>query len=147
MEYLIGFALAGLVCGFAKVIGWDRERVFYPVVALVVATYYILFAVMASSPRTVVLETLVAGGFVVLGVVGFQRNVWLVVAALAGHGVFDFVHHLFIQNPGMPVWWPGFCGSFDVLAGGWLAWFVVVGRGEAEASRGLIVTSGRFQAE
>lgn len=39
----------------------------------------------------------------------------------AGHGVFDFSHHLFIKNPGVPVWWPGFCLSFDVLAGGFLA--------------------------
>jgi hypothetical protein len=31
------------------------------------------------------------------------------------------LQHLFIQNPGVPVWWPGFCLSFDVLAGGFLA--------------------------
>ena len=46
-------------------------------------------------------------------------------AALAGHGVFDFFHHGFIQNPGVPMWWPGFCLSFDVLAGGFLAILLV----------------------
>jgi hypothetical protein len=40
-------------------------------------------------------------------VAGFKKNLWVIVAALAGHGVFDFFHHLFIQNPGVPVWWPG----------------------------------------
>jgi hypothetical protein len=54
-------------------------------------------------------------------VAGFKKNLWLIVAALAGHGVFDFFHQLFLQNPGVPVWWPGFCLSFDVLAGGFLA--------------------------
>ena len=56
-----------------------------------------------------------------LAVAGFQKNLWLAAVGLAGHGVFDFVHHLFIRNPGVPEWWPGFCGSFDVLAGGVLA--------------------------
>jgi hypothetical protein len=28
---------------------------------------------------------------------------------------------MLIQNPGVPEWWPGFCLSFDVLAGGFLA--------------------------
>jgi hypothetical protein len=45
----------------------------------------------------------------------------VVAAALAGHGLFDFCHHVFIYNSGVPVWWPGFCGSFDILAGGFLA--------------------------
>ena len=52
---------------------------------------------------------------------GFRKNLWLIVAGLVGHGVFDFFHHLLIQNPGVPLWWPGFCLSFDVLAGGFLA--------------------------
>ena len=67
------------------------------------------------------IESLVAGLFLVVVVVGFKKNLWLVVAAIAGHGVFDFFHRLFIENPGVPVWWPGFCMSFDVLAGGFLA--------------------------
>jgi hypothetical protein len=45
----------------------------------------------------------------------------LVVAGLVGHAVFDFLHRLFINNPGVPEWWPGFCLSFDVLAGLFLA--------------------------
>jgi hypothetical protein len=37
---------------------------------------------------------------------------------LVGHGVFDFVHYLFIEDPGVPHWWPGFCGTVDVIFGG-----------------------------
>jgi hypothetical protein len=121
MEYLIGLAVAVVVCVSAKVAGFDRDRVFYPAVTVVVAHYYILFAAMASSTRALLWESLIAAVFVALAVAGFKKNLWLVVAALAGHGVFDFVHHLFVQNPGVPVWWPGFCLSFDVLAGGFLA--------------------------
>ena len=121
MEYLIGVALALVVCAFAMLTGFDRDRVFYPTLVIVIATYYILFAAIGSSTTALILESLIAGAFLALAVAGFKKNLWLIVAALAGHGVFDFLHHLFIQNPGVPEWWPGFCLSFDVLAGGFLA--------------------------
>lgn len=121
MEYLIGVGLAVGVCAFAMLTGFDRDRVFYPTLVTVIATYYILFAAMGRSTPALVLEALTAGVFLALAVAGFKKNLWLIVVALAGHGVFDFFHHLFIQNPGVPVWWPGFCLAFDVLAGGFLA--------------------------
>lgn len=121
MEYLIGVGLAVAVCVFAVLAGFDRDRVFYPTLALVVATYYILFAVMGSSMSALAWESLMAAAFFALAVAGFKKNLWLAAAALAGHGVFDFFHHLLIQNPGVPEWWPGFCMSFDVLAGAFLA--------------------------
>ena len=76
---------------------------------------------MGSSIQPLTIESLVAGLFLVVAVVGFKKNLWFVVAGIAGHGVFDFFHHLFIENPGVPVWWPGFCLAFDILAGGFLA--------------------------
>ncbi len=121
MEYLIGVGLAVLVCVFAALAGFDRDRVFYPTVVLVVAHYYILFAVMGSSTSALAWECVVATVFFALAVVGFKKNLWIAVAALAGHGVFDFFHHFFIQNPGVPSWWPGFCMAFDVLAAVMLA--------------------------
>ncbi len=126
MEYLIGVVLAAAACVFFGMLaGFDRERVFYPMMLPPIATYYILFAAMGSSTPALTTESLVASIFLVAAVVGFKKNLWLIVAALVGHGVFDFFHHLVIQNPGMPVWWPGFCGSFDVLAGGFLALLLV----------------------
>jgi hypothetical protein len=44
---------------------------------------------------------------------------------MIGHGVFDFIHHFVIDNPGVPSWWPGFCLAFDVLFGVWLAALLV----------------------
>ena len=51
---------------------------------------------------------------------GFTKTLWLVYAAIAGHGFFDFIHQWVIENPGAPQWWPGFCLAFDVILGGWL---------------------------
>ena len=38
MEYLIGVVLAAVVCAFALLTGFDRDRVFYPTVLIVIAT-------------------------------------------------------------------------------------------------------------
>ena len=125
MEYVIGIGLAVVVCAFAMLVGFDRDRVFYPTLLTVIATYYILFAVIGSSTPALVLESLIAGAFLALAVAGFKNSLWLIVAALVAHGVFDFIHHRLIQNPGVPVWWPGFCLSFDVLAGAFLAMLLI----------------------
>ena len=88
---------------------------------IVIAAYYVLFAVMRASNRTLGIEIAVASAFSVMAAIGFKTSLWIVAAALIGHGVFDFAHRLFIENPGVPNWWPGFCAAFDLVLGGWLA--------------------------
>jgi hypothetical protein len=50
-----------------------------------------------------------------------RRSLWVVVAGLLAHGVFDAIHDQLITNPGVPVWWPQFCLTYDVVAAGYLA--------------------------
>jgi hypothetical protein len=121
MEYLIGLTLSAAVAGSAVIIGFDRERSFYATVLIVIASYYVLFAVEGASARTLTFEIIVSSVFSAIAVLGFRTNLWFVVAAIIGHGVFDFLHHLFIENPGVPKWWPGFCLAFDVIFGAFLA--------------------------
>jgi hypothetical protein len=121
MPYLIGLVLALAVCIFALLTGFDRDRAFYSTVVLVVAHYYILFAAMGATTPVLISESLAASAFVIFAVIGFKKSLWITAAALSGHGVFDFFHHLIIHDPGVPVWWPGFCMSFDVIAGAFLA--------------------------
>jgi hypothetical protein len=125
MEYLIGLLLSLAVAGLASSVGFDRDRVYYPVLLIVIATYYVLFASMGASGRVVILESTVAAGFLLIAVIGFKSNLWVVVAAMVGHGVFDFVHQRFIDNSGVPRWWPGFCLAFDAMTGGFLAVLLV----------------------
>ncbi len=121
MEYVIGLFLSLAVAGLATIIGLDRERAFYPTVMIVIASYYVLFAVMVPSGRALVIEIVVASAFLFFTIIGYKRNLWLVAIALVGHGAFDFVHHFLIENPGVPHWWPGFCLVFDLILGGVLA--------------------------
>lgn len=128
MPFVIGIALSAGVALFAKKVGLDRDRAFYPTVVIVVALYYVLFAAMSGSVRTVLIETVVMSVFATVAVVGFKSSAWIVVAALAGHGVFDVFHGHLVENSGVPVWWPAFCSSYDIGAAVWLAWLVRRGR-------------------
>jgi hypothetical protein len=128
MPYVIGIVLALAVAAWATALGLDRDRAFYPTVLVVIASYYVLFAVTGSSRRAIVVESVVMGVFVVAASLGFRQSLWLVVAALAVHGVQDFFHARFIANPGVPAWWPAFCGAYDVAAAGYLAWRLTRGQ-------------------
>jgi hypothetical protein len=125
MAYFIGVVLAMGVALFAMRVGLDRDRAFYSTVTIVVASYYVLFAAMGGSGHVLVLELIVMAGFVTAAVLGFKKSEWILVAALAGHGVFDALRGNLIENPGVPAWWPAFCGAYDVVAAACLAWIIV----------------------
>lgn len=128
MEYLVGTGLALIVGAFASIAGYDRDRSFYPTVLIVVASYYDLFAIMSGREGALGPEIAASTMFVALSAVGFRTSLWVVVVALAGHSLFDFVHGHIIDNPGVPAWWPMFCLSYDVSAAAYLAWRLVTRR-------------------
>ena len=125
LPYVVGVVLSIGVALFARWVGFDRDRAFYPTVLIVIASYYILFAVMSGSVETVLLESIIMTLFAVAAVAGFKGSAWIVVAALAGHGVQDAVHGHIISNAGVPAWWPAWCLAYDVGAAGALAWFLM----------------------
>lgn len=122
--YLVGATLALAVGGLSTAVGFDRDRAFYPTVLIGIASYYALFAVVGESTDALVVEAIVATAFLTMAVVGFKHSLWLVVAALAGHCIFDVFHDQVIANPGVPAWWPAFCLSYDGAAAGYLAFLL-----------------------
>ena len=124
MGYGIGSVLALIVAVFARLVGLDRDRAFYPTVLIVIASTYVLFAVMGGSMQALIIESIAMTAFIFAAVIGFKFNPWIVVVGLVGHGIFDFFHGGIINNPGVPVWWPPFCSAYDVIAGGCLAWLL-----------------------
>jgi pimeloyl-ACP methyl ester carboxylesterase len=137
MEFLVGAGLAVGVAAFASLTGFDRDRAFYPTALVVIASYYDLFAIMGGEPASLGIETLVLATFICISVIGFKTNLWVVAGALAAHGLFDLVHGQLIENSGVPAWWPMFCLSYDVVAGGLLAWLISSGRLHAQAGPGF----------
>jgi len=124
MPYVIGIVVSLAVAVFARVVGFDRDRAFYPTVVIVVASYYLLFAAMSGSVRTVLLESIPVAAFTIAAVAGFKSSPWIVVGALAGHGIFDAFHGHVIENAGVPAWWPAWCLAYDVGAAVWYAWLI-----------------------
>ena len=89
----------------------------YPLTLMIVASYYVLFAVMGAR-EVLVAEVGLAAVFVVAAVVGFRGSLWIVAAGLAAHGVLDGMHDAIVPNAGVPVWWPPFCLGVRCRRGG-----------------------------
>lgn len=122
MEFVVGAILALAACGLGLVAGFERDRVFYPVMLIVVASYYDLFAVIGGDEGVLGVELAISLAFAALAVLGFRVNLWLTAAGLLGHAGLDFVHGHVVTNTGLPIWWPMFCATFDAVAGAYLAW-------------------------
>ena len=124
MPYVIGIVLSMGVALFARLVGFDRDRAFYPTVTIVIALYYVLFAAMSGSVQTVLMVSAVMSVFAIAAVAGFKSSAWIVVAALAGHGAFDALRGDVLENSGVPLWWPAFCLAYDLGAAAGLAWIL-----------------------
>ena len=114
---IVGVGLAPVVVLLGRLSGMDRDRAMYPITLIVIAAYYVLFATMGGQ-QALTTELVAATVFIVIAIVGFRTSLWVSAAGIFGHGLFDFfVHPHLTRNPGMPVFWPAFCGSIDVALG------------------------------
>lgn len=128
MPLLIGIVAALAVGLLGTTTRMDRDRAFYPVATIVIASYYLLFALLGHSTRALVLDAAIGAAFLIAAVAGFRQSLWIVVVALAGHGLLDLTHAALLDNPGVPAWWPAWCLAYDVTAAAYLAWLLRSGR-------------------
>jgi len=136
MPTLVGLGLAlVVVVALGQIVGLDRDRAFYPVVLIVVAHYYVLFAVMAGG-HGLFIELVMFALFAAAAILGFRISLWIAAAGLAMHGLFDFTRHWFLAGHGVPEWWPGFCLAFDLLAAMGLAAILLLGKRESASAKG-----------
>ena len=74
LPFVAGIVLSLGVALFARYVGFDRDRAFYPTVMIVIALYYVLFAVMSGSLQTVIIESVVMTLFAAAAVAGFRSS-------------------------------------------------------------------------
>lgn len=120
MPLVVGVLLGIAIAALAKFTRFDEERSFYSTVLVIIASYYVLFAVLGGSSHALVWELVYAVGFATVAIMGALFFPLLVGAGIVAHGLFDLVHDMLIENAGVPIWWPTFCGSIDVVLGLWV---------------------------
>ena len=129
---VVGVLLAVAVAALAKFTSFDKDRSFYSTVLIIIASYYVLFAVIGGSSHALTWELVIAVAFSTVAILGALFLPMLVGTGIIAHGLFDLVHDNIIQNAGVPSWWPTFCGSIDVLLGLWVVIFARVRPNETE---------------
>jgi hypothetical protein len=102
IPFIAGVLLPIGIAGFGKVTRFEQDRSFYPTILIVIASYYVLLAILGDSRHALYWESAVAVAFSVIGIFGSLRVPLLAGAAIAAHGLFDLVHQVIIQNPGVP---------------------------------------------
>lgn len=142
MAYFIGFLLATITALGARHFGLDRDRVFYPFVLSIVATYDVVFAMADGRAGVLLFEVAVLSLLLTVAVIGFRTSLWLVVAGLAAHGMLDSLHGLVLSNRGIPAWWPAFCATYDIAIAGMLAVVLLTRTRTATASPSKLPASG-----
>ena len=123
MEYVVGIISALMLAVFARVSGFEKDRSFYPTVLIVIGFLYVLFAAIDGRASVLLIEGAFALLFSSVAMLGFRNGCWIVGAGIAAHGVFDFLHQFFLVNTGVPIFWPGFCASIDILAGIYIVFY------------------------
>lgn len=120
MPLVVGVFLAVGIAALAKFTRFEEDRSFYSTVLVIIASYYVLFAVLSGSGHALAWELVIAVGFSAVAILGALLLPTLVGIGIMAHGLFDLVHDVIIENSGVPIWWPAFCASVDVLLGIWV---------------------------
>lgn len=118
--FIIGVVLAVVLVVFGRLTGYEKDRSFFPTLLIVIASYYLLFAILDGSVSTLLIEIAVAAFFIFLAIWGGYRFPVIVGAGIALHGIFDFMYGYLYVNKGVPVWWPAFCAGIDIPFGLWV---------------------------
>lgn len=133
MEYIVGALGAVALSIFGRISGFEKDRSFYPTVLIVIGFLYVLFAALDGRGSVVFIESVFALIFSAIALIGYYKGCRIVAFGIAAHGVFDYVHQFFIEDRGVPIWWPGFCAVIDILIGVYV-WFVACRRRATETA-------------
>ncbi|MDE3741102.1 hypothetical protein [Maribacter polysaccharolyticus] len=113
VELLIGIVLGFLTVFAGKVTGFEIDRSFYPVMLIVIALYYVLFAFQSSDKVEILFEVAIALLFSALAVWGHRKGLIIVVLGLVLHGIYDLVQSNIELSTDPPEWWTMFCLGYD----------------------------------
>lgn len=120
IEGLVGIAGGIMTILFARSV--RGEKWVYELGLLSLPGFYFAFALNTGNVDIGLAELMWGLPFIVgsgIGLVLLSRPLARLIIGFLwlAHGSFDLVHERLIVNPGMPVWWPIFCVTFDIVVG------------------------------
>lgn len=118
---IAGVFIAGSMILGMKFSQTENKPWAYPLVLSTYPLFYFAFAIVASDPAALMQELKYAIPIFVICIVTAIKDIkysaFVLSLGYIGHGIYDAVHiHLF-ENPGMPIWWPEFCATVDIIMG------------------------------
>ena len=124
IEAFAGVAVGVLTIVTARII--RGQRWLYSLGLLTLPSLYAFFALRAGDQAVGIKEMIYGLPYFIAGLVfafvSVRQSAIVVGAFWILHGVYDLTHSQFITNPGVPVWYPVFCFSVDVVIGAYLLW-------------------------
>ncbi|MDD5052866.1 MAG: hypothetical protein PHO27_09085 [Sulfuricurvum sp.] len=107
----------------------ERTRWAYPVFLATFPLYYILFALYAMDYKALLNEIIISILFLVIAYISYRykNKITLILLSIGYilHAVYDFIHDYLFSNAGIPVWWPYFCSSVDIIMGIYILYFAI----------------------
>lgn len=117
-------AAAGMV--IARRAGVERQM--YPGLLALLPCFYAAFASASGHHHISRLELAFGAPWIAVGltclVLELRRTAQILGVMWVLHAVFDLTHHLLVDNPGLPSWYPLWCAVVDVGVGACLLWFL-----------------------
>ena len=84
----------------------------------VIGAIYLGFAFADGRPSIVILEMVVATGFLAFAFLGLWQAPAFIAAGLVLHGCWDLLHRPRGITTKLPSWYPPFCAAFDFVFAG-----------------------------
>lgn len=122
LSFTSGVVLALVVAGLARLVKIDQHRLFAPGFLIIIAAFYVGFALGSGSSQIILQELIAAFLFLILAIAGGAFYIPIAIFGLLLHSVFDVFHNSFVLNAGVPGWWPAFCAGFDLTIAFWVWW-------------------------
>jgi hypothetical protein len=123
---LWGLVVGVIQAGSPAALRWLDSATVYALELALIAAVYIGFAVADGRPRVIVVESAVAGLFVLLAATAVTGTAWLLVLGYTGHGLKDAwqERRQYVTNTR---WWPPFCAAVDWLVAAVLVIAIIAG--------------------
>jgi len=120
LRLLFVFALIAATCAVGLYLPYFKAMDFFAILLAVLAGLMIGFALADGRPKKIVIELVVAAGFVALTLLGMWKWTWLIPAGFVLHGLWCLVHHYSFIGARIRSWFSPLCALYSLVVAGFV---------------------------